>query len=256
MESTARAAIDARDGRESENGIKGQLGTQWTRQRPGEKEPEPRMGERAASFSRSSGAGREWAPVEMKISHSSGLSRPAARLLPSFAKKTLGGQTPDGSGNLRIPATVFELGNKTLESVRGLKVICDESFADPPEKPALSEGGHTGYPHDKAGEERRRGERSEKTLSDAEDEERVDGVSAMSFFLSYCQAHRRSAGPDESAVDVTEGHMVKPNMCCIRSGGQRRRLSVTLVPVTAGSPEDDEEEEEEEEEEDFRAGTR
>lgn len=35
------------------------------------------------------------------------------------------------------------------ESVRGLKVICDESFADPPEKPALSEGGHTGYPNDK-----------------------------------------------------------------------------------------------------------
>ncbi|XDV33665.1 hypothetical protein PO909_003987 [Leuciscus waleckii] len=123
MESTARAAIDARDGRESENGIKGQLGTQWTRQRPGEKEPEPRMGERAASFSRSSGAGREWAPVEMKISHSS------------------------------------------------------------------------------AGEERRRGERSEKTLSDAEDEERVDGVSAMSFFLSYCQAHRLFA-PFEPVRDL------------------------------------------------------
>lgn len=78
MESTARAAIDARDDKESENCTKGQLGTQWTRQRPGEKEPEPRMEERAASFSRSSGAGNECAPVEMKISHSSGNERLAA----------------------------------------------------------------------------------------------------------------------------------------------------------------------------------
>lgn len=38
-----------------------------------------------------------------------------------------------------------------------------------------------------AGEER---QRSEKTLSGAEDEERVDGVSVMSFFLPYRPAHR------------------------------------------------------------------
>lgn len=37
----------------------------------------------------------------------------------------------------------------THESVRGLKVICDESFAEPLEKLALSEGGHIKYPDDK-----------------------------------------------------------------------------------------------------------
>ncbi|KAL1254994.1 hypothetical protein QQF64_013055 [Cirrhinus molitorella] len=72
-ESTARAATDARGEKETENRSKGQLGTQWTCQRPGEKETErtkPRMEVEhslpGVAFSRSSGAVNGWAPVEME----------------------------------------------------------------------------------------------------------------------------------------------------------------------------------------------